>query len=64
MKPKEIFASHVYTDSSLDLDQNYLTQLKASIELMRRGDINGNTASNWDFGWQSDMLPHSGPLKN
>ena len=63
MKPKEVFTSHVYAESSLDLHQNYLTQLKSSIELMRRGDVNGNTASNWDFGWQSDMLPHSGPFE-
>ena len=60
MKPKAVSMSHVYGESNLGLHENYLTQLKASIELLRRGNINGKVNSNWDFGWQTEMLPHSG----
>jgi len=55
MQPKEVSVSHVYAESYLDLNENYLAQLKASIELMRRGNINGEAESN--------TLPHSGPFE-
>jgi len=50
MQPKEVSVSHVYAESYLDLNENYLAQLKASIELMRRGNINGEAVSNFEFG--------------
>ena len=63
MKPTEIFSSHIYGESFLGLNVNYLNQLKASIELMRRGNIEGRMVSNVEFGWQSDGLPQSGPFE-
>lgn len=63
MQPIEIFPSHVYGKSFLGLDNNYLKQLETSIELMRRGDVNGKAYSNTSFGWQSDVLPQSGPFE-
>ena len=48
MKPKEIFMSHIYAESYLNFTEEYLSQLKASIELMRRGNIDGNAVSNRD----------------
>jgi|TARA_R110002020_G_scaffold183173_1_gene379164 uncharacterized protein (TIGR02466 family) len=63
MKPKEIFMSHIYAESYLNFTEEYLSQLKASIELMRRGNVDGNTVSNSEFGWQSNVLPHSGPFE-
>ena len=63
MKPKEIFMSHIYAESYLNFTEEYLSQLKASIELMRKGNVNGNTVSNSEFGWQSNVLPHSGPFE-
>jgi len=63
MQPKEVSVSHVYAESYLDLNENYLAQLKASIELMRKGNIDGKAISNFEFGWQSNKLPHSGPFE-
>ena len=63
MKPIEINPANIYGEDFLDLSNNYLQQLEASIELMRRGDINGVAFSNNGFGWQSDMLPHVGPFE-
>ena len=63
MKPNAIFMSHIYAESYLNFTEEYLSQLKASIELMRRGNIDGNAVSNSEFGWQSDVLPHSGPFE-
>ena len=60
MKPVEILPSHIYGEDFLSLDQNYLNSLKASIELMRKGHVNGEAVSNFQFGWQSNNLPHSG----
>ena len=62
MQPIEINPANIYGEDFLDLSNNYLQQLEASIELMRRGDINGVTFSNNGFGWQSDMLPNVGPF--
>jgi len=59
----EIFPQHVYEKHFLEFDTNYLNQLQASIELIRRGDINGRSKSNTEFGWQSDALPHDGPFQ-
>ena len=39
MKAKEIFPLNVYGSDFLGFDQNYLNQLEASIELIRRGNI-------------------------
>ena len=59
----EIFPQHVYEKNFLQFDKNYLSQLQASIELIRRGDINGREISNTQFGWQSDNLPQNGPFE-
>ena len=58
----EIFPQHVYEKHFLEFNKNYLNQLQASIELIRRGDINGRSISNSQFGWQSDSLPQDGPF--
>ena len=63
MKPIKAYASHIYGESFLDFNDNYISQLKATIELMRRGDVNGRAVSNQQFGWQSDNLPHTGPFE-
>ena len=57
MKPIKAYASHIYGESFLDFNDNYISQLKATIELMRRGDVNGRAVSNQQFGWQSDTYP-------
>jgi len=59
----EIFPQHVYEKNFLQFDKNYLSQLQASIELIRRGNINGREISNTQFGWQSDNLPQNGPFE-
>ena len=63
MNPTEIFSQHVYKKHFLEFNTNYLNQLQASIELIRRGDINGRSISNSEFGWQSDSLPQDGPFQ-
>ena len=65
MKAKEIFPLNVYGSDFLGFDQNYLNQLEASIELIRRGNIDGNELqfSNTEFGWQSRDLPQDGPFE-
>jgi uncharacterized protein (TIGR02466 family) len=63
MKPIKAYASHIYGESFLNLNDGYISQLKATIELMRRGNINGRAISNREFGWQSDNLPHTGPFE-
>jgi len=62
-KVKQIFPNHIYGEDYLGLDENYLTQLKSSIELVRRGNIDGKSYSNSEFGWQSNDLPQSGPFE-
>ena len=51
MQPKFIFPAHVYGQDYLGLNQDYLNQLTSSIELIRRGNINGQELSNYEFGW-------------
>jgi uncharacterized protein (TIGR02466 family) len=64
MVVQEIFAQHLFSKCSLNFDTNYLNQLRASIELIRRGDVQGHRKSNIEFGWQSsDDLPQSGPFE-
>lgn len=63
MQPEFIFPAHVFGQDYLGLNQDYLNQLISSIELIRRGDINGKELSNYEFGWQSDNLPQSGPFE-
>ena len=63
MQPEFIFPAHVYGQDYLGLNQDYLNQLTSSIELIRRGNINGQELSNYEFGWQSDNLPQSGPFE-
>ena len=63
MKTKEIFPLNVYGFDFLGFNQNSLNQLRASIELIRRGNINGRTYSNNEFGWQSQDLPQNGPFE-
>ena len=46
MKPIKAYASHIYGESFLNLNDGYISQLKATIELMRRGNINGRAISN------------------
>tara|TARA_R100001143_G_scaffold12530_1_gene13714 strand:+ start:1213 stop:1791 length:579 start_codon:yes stop_codon:yes gene_type:complete len=65
MKAKEIFPTHLYGESFIDFDSNYIEKLLASIELLRRGDINGRAISNYNFGWQSQNMPtEEGVFKN
>ena len=59
----EIFPQHLYEKTFLGFNKDYLSQLQASIELIRRGDINGRRISNSEFGWQSDHLPQDGPFE-
>jgi len=63
-KFKQIYSQHLVSECFLDLDTNYLNQLHASIELIRRGDTQGESKSNSEFGWQSDELPQNGPFEN
>ena len=63
MKVKEIFAQHIFSKCFLDFDTNYLSQLQASIELIRRGDVQGAVISNREFGWHSKGLPQNGPFE-
>ena len=60
MKILEIFPSNIYTETSLGLNRNYILSLINTIELFRRGDVNGAEKSNTTFGWQSHSLPHDG----
>jgi uncharacterized protein (TIGR02466 family) len=64
MQPIEIFPQNIFQKSNLGLDKNYLNKLHSSIELMRRGDVNGTMISNVEFGWQSKALPQTGPFEN
>ena len=64
MQPTEIFPQNIFQKSNLGLDKNYLNKLHSSIELMRRGDVNGTMISNVEFGWQSKALPQTGPFEN
>ena len=63
MVTQDIFYQHIFSKCFLDFDKSYLNQLQASIELIRRGDINGRAISNLEFGWQSDGLPQNGPFE-
>jgi len=64
MQPfKQIFSQNLMFECFLDFNKNYLNQLQASIELIRRGDIEGEGKSNLEFGWQSDELPQNGPFE-
>jgi uncharacterized protein (TIGR02466 family) len=60
MKSKLIMPSHVYGQTQTNLNKKYISQLLATIELLRRGDINGAEFSNVTFGWQSSNLPMNG----
>ena len=64
MKPKEILSQHLYGETYLGFDKNYLNKIESSIELFRRGNVNGRVVSNNSFGWQSDMLPEDGVFLN
>ena len=63
MNPTEIFSQHIYEKHFLEFNTGYLNQLQASIELIRRGDINGRSISNTQFGWHSASLPQDGPFQ-
>ena len=60
MKVNYINPQNIFGETFLDFDDNYLKQLIASIELIRRGNINGRAFSNLEFGWQSNFIPESG----
>tara|TARA_R100001591_G_scaffold93043_1_gene98891 strand:+ start:225 stop:797 length:573 start_codon:yes stop_codon:yes gene_type:complete len=64
MKVKEIFPQNIYGDCFLNLEDNYINKLVASIELLRRGDIEGETFSNNSFGWHSSNIPQGGVFQN
>ena len=51
---------NVYAETHMDLNDKYLSQLLATIELIRRGNVNGEEFSNHSFGWQSSDLPQNG----
>ena len=51
---------NVYAETHMDLNDKYLSQLLATIELIRRGNVNGEEFSNHSFGWQSSDLPQIG----
>jgi len=57
MKPKFNFPPNVYGETRLGLQKNYRNNLLATIELMRRGNTDGQAFSNYSFGWQSQFLP-------
>ena len=63
MKVNYINPQNIFGETFLDFDDNYLKQLIASIELIRRGNINGRAFSNLEFGWQSNFIPDSGPFE-
>ena len=63
MKVNYINPQNIFGETFLDFDDNYLKQLIASIELIRRGNINGRAFSNLEFGWQSNFIPESGPFE-
>tara|TARA_Y100001973_G_C5175760_1_gene321803 strand:+ start:1071 stop:1643 length:573 start_codon:yes stop_codon:yes gene_type:complete len=51
---------NLYAETQMDLKDKYISQLLATIELIRRGNIDGEKFSNHSFGWQSSGLPQSG----
>ena len=57
MKPKFNFPPNVYGETRLGLQKNYRNNLLATIELMRRGNKDGQAYSNYGYGWQSQFLP-------
>ena len=57
MKAEHILSTHVFGESYIDIEKEYREQLIASIELLRRGDVNGRAVSNFSFGWQSQDIP-------
>ena len=57
MIPKEIFPSHIYGETYLGFDKEYLQKTLTTILLLKKGDMHGNTFSNAQFGWQSKDLP-------
>jgi len=57
MKAEQILSAHVFGESYIDFEKAYIEQLIASIELLRRGDVNGRAISNLSFGWQSQDIP-------
>ena len=57
MKAEHVLSTHVFGESYIDIEKEYREQLIASIELLRRGDVNGRAVSNFSFGWQSQDIP-------
>tara|TARA_R100001086_G_scaffold124401_1_gene64198 strand:- start:67 stop:642 length:576 start_codon:yes stop_codon:yes gene_type:complete len=60
MRSNLIFHSHIYGESFLGLNNNHLQKIIETINLMKKGDIKGESNSNFNFGWQSKPLPHDG----
>ena len=60
IKAKKIVPGHVYGVTQMKFNDKYLSQLLSTIELIRRGDVNGAALSNAQFGWQSSGLPMNG----
>ena len=57
MKAEQLLSTHVFGETYIDLEKAYIEQLIASIELLRRGDVDGRAISNLSFGWQSQDIP-------
>jgi uncharacterized protein (TIGR02466 family) len=63
MKARPIHYMGLYGETILNLDESYIKQVRDSIELLRRGDVEGRMVSNVNFGWQSGFLPQTGPFE-
>ena len=57
MKAEPLLSTHVFGETYIDFEKAYIEQLIASIELLRRGNVNGRAFSNFSFGWQSQDIP-------
>lgn len=62
--PQFTFPSHVYGETFLGHSSYDLKNIETSIELIRRGDVNGSSYSNTEFGWQSRCIPQGGAFEN
>ena len=49
MKARPIHYMGLYGETILNLDESYIKQIRDSIELMRRGELDGRIISNVNF---------------